>query len=235
MNHRPPTNNKARPTRQRSVALPADRLRQGVPQIRRGRGMEVQRPPFVPPEDWYEPTDDGAVDFRVVQQPPGRGYRHVVTPAEVRARLAVLPQHLLRPLQVVQLSRMTRKKKTFPCYGMQWGSALYLYPMEEGLIEYFDQPPRPAQLSEARGFGGRWVQRANHWKLVWTEAALKDFYLNNVLLHELGHLLDDRNTSYNDRERFAEWFARRYAQTPQGRRKPARRATRKIVRRHGRK
>ena len=43
-------------------------------------------------------------------------------------------------------------------------------------------------------FGGRWVEEPGDvWKLVWTEA-VKDFYLNNILIHELGHLLDDRNS-----------------------------------------
>jgi hypothetical protein len=60
-------------------------------------------------------------------------------------------------------------------------------------------------------YGGRWVHETpDEWKLVWTESAIKDFYLNNILIHELGHLLDDRNNRSADRERFAEWFAVRY-------------------------
>jgi hypothetical protein len=117
---------------------------------------------------------------------------------------------------------MTRKKLSFPCYGMQWGSALYLYPIEETLTEQFDRPPKPEVFHESRLYGGRWEQRSgNRWRLVWTEEAIKDFYLYNILIHELGHLLDNRNTSYNDRERYAEWFAiehgyKRFRQTPRG-------------------
>ena len=44
---------------------------------------------------------------------------------------------------------MTRKKQSFPCYGMQWGNAIYLYPLEESLVEHFYQPPRPALVNEA--------------------------------------------------------------------------------------
>jgi hypothetical protein len=90
---------------------------------------------------------------------------------------------------------------------MHWGSSLYVYPIEDNLVEYYDRPPRPAQMIEARMFGGRWRQEGDFWKLMWTEQAVKDFYLNNILIHELGHLLDDRNSSYADRERYAEWFA----------------------------
>jgi hypothetical protein len=166
--------------------------------------------PFVPPEDWHEPRGRGN-GYRIIVQPPGPGFRHVLTPEDVRARLDRFPDHVLANLEVVQFSRMTRKKQSFPCYGMQWGSSLYLYPIEEGLVEYYHAPPAPGQLNEARMYGGRWSQARPHgWKLEWTEETLRDFYLNNILIHELGHLVDDRNTGYVDRERYAEWFAQEY-------------------------
>jgi len=31
-----------------------------------------------------------------------------------------------------------------------------------------------------------------------------------VLIHEIGHTVDDRNGGYIDRERFANWFAVEY-------------------------
>lgn len=186
---------------------------------KRARGMRAHagqtnvRLPFAPPEDWHEPRDGGS--YRFVVQPAGPGFRHVVTPEEVRQRLAQLPAAFLRPLDVIQFSRMTRKKRSFPCYGMQWGSALYLYPLESNLIEYYDRPPKPAQWNEARMYGGRWHEQApGVWALAWAEEAIKDFYLNNILIHELGHLLDDRNERPADRERFAEWFAIRYGYLP---------------------
>jgi hypothetical protein len=70
-------------------------------------------------------------------------------------------------------------------------------------------------------FGGVWEQEtATRWRLVWTEETLRDFFLNNILIHELGHLVDTRNTRYADRERYAEWFALEYgykrSQRPNG-------------------
>ena len=32
---------------------------------------------------------------------------------------------------IMLMSRMTRKKASFPCYGMQWGASLYIYPIDE--------------------------------------------------------------------------------------------------------
>ena len=195
-----------------AVALAKKTVAHGVPLSKRALGnRRDQRLPFAPPEDWYEPVsddEDHVPNYRIIVQQPGSGYRHVITPAEVRERLEQLPLEFLRPLEVLQFSRMTRKKQSFPCYGMQWGNSLYLYPIEEGLIEHYNRAPRPSQQIEARMYGGRWEHvRGSAWRLVWTEAAIKDFYLNNILLHELGHLLDDRNTTSVDRERYAEWFA----------------------------
>jgi hypothetical protein len=97
---------------------------------------------------------------------------------------------------------------------MQWGSNIYLYPLEEDLTEYYPRPPQPAEYNEPRMYGARWAQHGTNWQLVWTEDAARDFYLNNVLIHELGHLLDNRNSNYRDRERYAEWFAIEYGYKP---------------------
>ena len=99
--------------------------------------------------------------YRIIVQEPGEGYCHVVTPEQVRERLAPVPQEFLKGLEVVQFSRMTRKKQSFPCYGMQWGSTLYLYPLEESLEEWFTIPPRTEVVNEARMYGGRWDEPAH--------------------------------------------------------------------------
>lgn len=230
----------------RSVRFPQNlmavkRFRHGAALSQRARGLEKnEKSAFAPPETWYEPSESREADasYRIVVQPPGEGYRHVVTPQEIRARLALLPAAMLKPLEVVQLSQMTRKKQSFPCYGMQWGSTLYLYPIEEDLVEFYGRPPRPSQINEARMFGGRWVHSSDRdWQLIWTEAAIRDYYLNNILIHELGHLLDNRNGSYTDRERYAEWFAieHGYKKTDRGdRRATERKQPKRVTRRHHR-
>lgn len=196
--------------------------------VRARGGPQNLRMPFLPPEDWHEPCEDGR-PYKIIVQDPGKGYQHVLTPEEVRERLAQLPERFLENLEVVQFSRMTRKKQSFPCYGMQWGTTLYLYPIESGLTEYCSRPPRPEQAIEAEMYGVRWVEdRPGLWKLQWNEAAIKDFYLNNILIHELGHLLDERNSGYVDRERYAEAFANKYG-APNRRSRPKRK---KVIRRH---
>lgn len=182
-------------------------------QVLPGKGARasgsVLRGPYLPPEQWYEPIGLAGSEYQVVVQDAGKSYRHVVTEEDVRNRLSQLPEWMLDSLEVIQLSQMTRKKRRAQCYGMQWGSTIYLYPIEENLVERFTAPPRPAHKIETAMYGGVWEpgSRGGHWKLIWTEETIRDFYLNNVLIHELGHVLDNRNTSYVDRERYAEWFA----------------------------
>jgi len=199
-------------------------------------GSTTLRGPYLPPETWYEPAEDRTGDcFTLVCRSPGQGYRHVVTEDDVRQRLARLPAGMLNDLHVVELSTMTRKKRRAPCYGMQWGSTIYLYPIEESLSETFDAPPKPAQKVEAAMYGARWQHAGGRWQLVWSEEAIRDFYLNNVLIHELGHILDNRNSRYLDRERFAEWFAVEHGYRASRRAELAQRAAAKyIVRRHHR-
>lgn len=174
----------------------------------RGVNSSRKREDFTAPEIWHEPV--GRESPRMILHPAGAAYFHAVTPAEVRERIAQLPERFTRGLEVVQFSTMTRKRSTFPCYGMQWGASVYLYPIEQSLVECYIRPPKPQQLIEARMYGGNWAPEGGHWKLIWTEETIKDFYLNNVLIHEIGHLNDTRNTNSEDRERFANWFAIEY-------------------------
>jgi len=171
----------------------SQRSRSNTRPARRARAApREEQATYAPPEDWHEPQEIGGKDYKIVVQPAGDGFMHVVTPQQIRDRLRQLPSAMLEPLEVVQLSRMTRKKQAYPLYGMQWGNALYLYPIESELIEYFDGKPDPPFYNEARMYGGRWEQYGNSWQLQWTPETIRNYYLNNILIHELGHLLDDR-------------------------------------------
>lgn len=179
----------------------------------RGRGLATGRA-FDAPERWHEPTQrqpgQPAPHLQVIVEPPGGGFLHPVTAEDIRERVLQLPEPFCHSIDVVQLSRMTRKRRLFPCYGMQWGTSVYLYPIEESLQEYYVCEPRPAQRIETEMYGGRWEQSGSLWRLSWTQETIRDYYLNNVLIHEIGHVNDQRNTNFRERERFADWFAVEY-------------------------
>jgi hypothetical protein len=166
------------------------------------------KPVFDAPERWHEPRN--RTQPRVIVHNPGGGYLHPVRSHEIRDRLRQLPSAFQGYVDVIQLSPMTRKRQLFPLYGLQWGSAVYLYPIESSLVETYYRPPRPQQEIETRMYGGRWEESNGVWKLYWTLDSIRDFYLNNILIHEVGHALDTRNRNARDRERFANWFAVEY-------------------------
>ena len=216
MTYRPQQRVKVRETARRNAVVAARSGRVHVPIGKRaGASEQRRRGSVLPPEQWHEPRSEPRQEFSIIVQPPGAGYQHVLTPDEIRTRLRMLPAWMTRKLEVVQLSTMTRKKRTYPCYGMQWGNSIYLYPVEDSYVETIRRPPDPAQQIEARMFGVDWRQSGRRtWELKWTPESIRDFYLNNILIHELGHLLDDRNSSYADRERYAEWFAIEHGYRP---------------------
>lgn len=200
-----------RQLQQRTTGKPGPHYRTRRPNTAyRQRSSEVNgaREQFNAPEDWHEPT--GCAERRYVVQPAGEGYLHAATVDEVKDRIAQLPAKFTHDLEVVQFSRMTRKRALFPCYGMQWGTAVYLYPIEESLSETYVRPPKPQQLIEIEMYGGKWKPDGNYWRLEWTEKTIKDFYLNNILIHEIGHIYDDWNTNFEKREQYANWFAVEY-------------------------
>ena len=163
---------------------------------------------FGAPEAWHEPRGRDKIEY--ISQPAGTSFLHPVSIDEVRARVALLPTEFTRQIEVIQFSAMTRKRQFFPLYGMQWGPNVYLYPMEASLVETYQRPPTPQQLIEARMFGGEWSQVGREWRLTWTLDTIRDFYLNNVLIHEIGHVNDQHNTNSVARERYANWFATEY-------------------------
>ncbi len=210
--HRSTTRSHLRAARHGRVATSRASARPASAHQHRGDGLAHGRA-FDAPEVWHDPVSSDDLhdhDLKIVSQPAGRGYIHPVSADDVRERVLQLPAEFQKKLDIVQFSRMTKKRRLFPCYGLQWGTAVYLYPIEESLEELYVRAPRPAQRIETEMYGGRWVQDGNLWRLIWTETTIRDFYLNNVLIHEIGHINDDRNTSFRKREQFADWFAVEY-------------------------
>lgn len=157
-------------------------------------------------ERYYERATDSG--YKVIVEPPGVGWRHVLTPCDIVTRLDKLPDRLLWRLHHVVLPTMTAKRARMKCFGLQWGGAIYLYPLPMGKTEwtYGGRIP-PFDRHWYKRFGGVVKPHANHDVLTWSEQALRRYYLEHVLLHELGHINDTRNSSVKQRERFANYFA----------------------------
>jgi hypothetical protein len=157
--------------------------------------------------------------WRIRTFPPGTEYFHAVTAEEVDERIRRLPPELTRVVENVELAAHNRGG----CLGLAWGTSIYLYPVD-GYEFWHYRKPDPFDLIEQEQAGGKWDQPTHdRWRCTHTPETMKRLYLDNVLVHEIGHLNDQRNASYHKREAFAEHFAREYGIRP---------CPRKIKKRH---
>jgi len=150
---------------------------------------------------------------RYILQQPRDEYIHVVTPQEAVDRLSLLENDVGREIaiEIVQFSTGTNKQMRDLLYGLQWGTSIYLYPMHESLTEQLAEPLNPIARQEYEKYGAKYVvKNPDEWSIQWGLETIRDFYLNNILIHEAGHMDDDRNTSPAKREAYANWFAETY-------------------------
>ena len=166
-----------------------------------------------------------AEEARALQYPqchvedPGYGFAHPVSPEDILERLSQLPRSIRKELAQrfdhLCLPRL-RKKSLKPCYGMQWKSTVYLFPIERSGIEKYNANVLPAFKNSLTRCGAKWIwnEEEHLWECHWTQESIRIFCLEDVILHEIGHLLDDRNHSTKDREAYAIAFAQQYGNPP---------------------
>lgn len=150
----------------------------------------------------------GAPAFYI--EPAGEGRYHVLSVDEILERLDRLPKSHLRNLHTIVLPCMTKKRRRMHLYGLQWGGTIYLYPSRTELRQELNGPPYPNEHIEFEKYGGKVIQEGADWYIQWTKESIKHFYLENILVHELAHVYDRKNTRSVDRERFAEGYVLKY-------------------------
>ncbi|MCL2623681.1 MAG: hypothetical protein FWD31_08460 [Planctomycetaceae bacterium] len=139
--------------------------------------------------------------------------------ADVEKTLRSVPIPFLKGIGRIILLGGTKKQnqtawsKMFR-YGAycEWGwIALTAYPRRMMTLDH-DGPIQPHHQHEyQRTFTKTW-QEGDKWYVKFDEESLKRFYLQDVLIHEIGHHVDwCRRKHWRDvTEEFAEWFAREY-------------------------
>ena len=138
-------------------------------------------------------------------------------PEDVREVLRACPAEFLAGLEGVFLlsgtSKQARTLKLFR-YGTYAPGRVFLhaYPTRY-MAQHFDTPFPPHLSREFTRWGADVAERSGKLIVRFDSSSLRRFYLYDVLLHELGHHVDDRAFSRPDKaaERFAEWFAQEQA------------------------
>ena len=58
-----------------------------------------------------------------------------------------------------------------------------------------------------------WIKENEKWQLQWSKSSIKQYYLEHLILHEIGHLIDSKNKRFYSKtnEKQKEDFANNYA------------------------
>lgn len=140
---------------------------------------------------------------------------------DVMGTLASVPVEFLMGLESVLILGGTGKQdrqaegRRF-CYGCYWTSPKWicLYAFPRRLLTWrLRESVRPSDLQPYRRAGVKCQSDRGRWTLEYDDESLRRFYLDTVLLHEIGHHVDRHNDPRPtaESERFAVWFAQKAA------------------------
>jgi len=153
-------------------------------------------------------------EVMIDRQRPGDGYRHLLTVADLRRFLALLPNwpEISVGLNAVVLARGGGRYDGWHRRGIvavcAWERTLWTendpdyVEQHKALLERLGVPMEPVHDTEN---GKPWI------RCQWTEEAARAFQLLHILLHELGHHHDRITTRRGQRADRGEFYAENYA------------------------
>ncbi len=151
---------------------------------------------------------------RIIEYPCREEFLMPVTREEVRATLARVPAAFQRDLQAVFLLAGTRTQLKVVCgdlfsYGFYWADCIFLHPFPlQMLCSVYRHSPKPSDLLDYARVGAEITTETDGTVVRFDRRALKKLYLQDVLIHEIGHHVDRANLGHpKENEAYARWFA----------------------------
>lgn len=166
------------------------------------------------------PPTDGMESPVYIVDNPSRDFFFPVTVEDLKKFLSKLPPELARYLTHIWLKKRSKKdadKKeayqgAFICGGDV--QLIVLHPFPKDLIMRFGKKkPGKSILKWYSAYPVELLQEDNEWLLKWTKEGIRKYYLEGLLLHEIGHKVDSYyqrywSSSYGIKaEKFADNFA----------------------------
>lgn len=165
------------------------------------------------------PTESDEIPFYIVDN-PSRDYFFPITVDDIKQFLARLPKEHSENLTHIWLRKMSTKE--FEKEGALQGSficgsgvnLIVLYPFPRNLtLKFGKRKPSNKTINWYKPYGPILKQENGLWCLKWTEEKIKQYYLEGLLLHEIGHQIDSVYQRYwssaykSKAEKFADNFA----------------------------
>jgi hypothetical protein len=139
-----------------------------------------------------------------------------VTEQDILKKLKEIPKNFLEELKCIYLlggsNKQLKASDSLFIFGRYWANCIFLHPYpKKDLSIFYDKLPKPSIIHEYKAAGAQVVTEYEYWIVKFDLQSLKNFYLNNVLIHEIGHHVDRNNKNRKKKnENFADWFAISY-------------------------
>ncbi|MGM7683365.1 ImmA/IrrE family metallo-endopeptidase [Cytobacillus sp. Hm23] len=147
---------------------------------------------------------------------PINEFFHPINEKDIKKVIDSVPSQFLSDLRGIFLCGGTHKQQHFS--ELRFGTyhdhykAIFLFPFPKTKCLSYNTKPKPSIRLSYERHGATWIAEDSKWRLQFDEKSIHSFYLNDVLFHELGHHVENishdiKHKNYEQRERFAEWFA----------------------------
>lgn len=179
---------------------------------------------------WAKRTDNIFKRYHTLERPgkddelpvymednPSRDFFHPASIADIARQLQNLPVNATQYITHIWLKKV--RKADFmarKCWQAAFisGSGVRLIVLNafptDLCMSFGKKEPESKTKKFYSQWDNRWIRKNNIWHLQWTKESIKDYYLNHLLLHEIGHLTDWRYFSpanTKQTEDFADSFA----------------------------
>jgi len=149
---------------------------------------------------------------------PSRSMYFPVTVPEINKALLTFPEEQVAGITHVWLRRAKPSDfelREIPFAEYICGSGVHLivlYPWPRNMLLKFAKKPTAARLRQFERWQPELIQSRGIWYLKWQPDAVKDFYINDLIPHEIGHHIDFQRRHWSKanskkREEFAIQFA----------------------------
>lgn len=152
----------------------------------------------------------------IMHDNPSRDFFFPLSPDETLKALKALPKRDYEGISHIWLRRVKKSDFIEGLSPLAWfccGSgvrAIVLFPWPNDMILNYG-PTRPSNrtINEFERFGAKLQQTGKNWVSKWTLDGIRNFYIQGILYHEVGHHLDTYMNSrgYNEAEEFADQYA----------------------------
>jgi hypothetical protein len=140
-----------------------------------------------------------------------------VEKSDILESLARVPKRFIADIYGIFLlsgsSKQAKVAEKLFCYGTYWGKCIFLAPFPKRWMTriYRRRKLSPSVLREFQRAGAQVEHRPQGITVIFNRASLREFYLRDVLMHEIGHHVDrHQRRSKRKEEGFANWVASEY-------------------------